>query len=284
MKKKVYIAASDLGVITNGSKNGAEVLYETYRNEDILINKQDDKYIKETNKNIKHKNIKELVKYTESIYKDLNKFDKDDFVMLLGGDHSVVVPSILSSVNRNGNLGVIWIDAHTDYHTLLTTLSGNLHGTPCATINGHNSELSSFHNGEYINEENTVILGARSIDNGEKDNLSNTKVTVITMDEIKQNGIEASINKAFNIASKGTNGIHISYDLDFIDPSLAKGVSTPVKDGASLEDVNTINKILVNNVDKIKSMDVVEYNSLADNDSKTHELAIKIIDNILQNK
>jgi len=284
MKKRIYVAACDLGVTTNGSKNGAEALYEAYKNEDILLNKQDDNYIKDTNPNNKHKNLEELVKYTESIYKDLNKFNKDDFVMLLGGDHSVAVPSVLSSVNRNGKLGVIWFDAHTDYHTLVTTNSGNLHGTPCATINGHNAELSSFHNGDYIKEENTVIFGARSIDSGEKDNLNNRKVTVITMDEIKKNGIEASLNKAFDIAGKGTSGIHISYDIDFIDPSVAKGVSTPVKDGALIQDVDNINKILVNNIDKIKSMDVVEYNSLADDDLNTYKITKKIIDNILDNK
>lgn len=283
MKKKIYVAACDLGVVINGSKDGAEVLYEIYNNEDIILNKQDDKYIKETDSNNRKKNIHELVKYTTSVYNDLKKYNKDDFVMLLGGDHSVAVPSILSSVKRNGKLGVIWIDAHADYHTLLTTTSGNLHGTPCATINGYNKELSSFYDGEYVSEENTVILGPRSIDFKEKENLNKTKVTVITMEEIKENGIEASINKAFDIASKGNQGVHISYDIDFFDPSIAPGVSTPVKDGGLQKDMDIINKSLINNINKIKSMDVVEYNSLEDNKNDTKVLVLSIINNILEN-
>lgn len=283
MKKKIYVAASDLGVTIDGSKNGAEVLYNEYKNEDIFINRQDPSYIKEKDNNNLKKNLNELVKYTSDIYRDLKKLDLDSFILMLGGDHSVAVPSILSSVKRNGNLGLIWIDAHADYHSLLTTTSGNLHGTPCATVNGLNKELSSFYDGEYIKEENTVILGARSVDQGELDNLSNTKVTLITMDEIKEKGIDYCINKAFEIALKDRDGVHISYDIDFIDGDIVHGVSTPVKNGGTINDLEVINKAFKDNIDSIKSIDIVEYNSLNDDDNKTLELTKKIIDNIFLN-
>lgn len=282
MKKYRLIGAgSDLGVNVKGSSLGPRKIFEhiSYNNKVLL--EQDPTYQKQLDSNIKNKNEKELVKYLNKLsaiyYETL---DSNEFPILIGGDHSLAVSSALCSNSVQGPLGIIWFDAHTDYHTHLSTVSGNMHGLPLATINGFDAKWIDIQNNAYIKEENTVIFGARSIDEGEYVNLDKTKVTLITPDEIDSFGIEKALDKAFAIASSNTSGIHISFDIDYLDPSLARGVSTPEIDGCSLENYNTIIDYLSNQMKIIKSFDIVEYNPQYDENDKTLSIVINLLDKV----
>ena len=178
---------------------------------------------------------------------------------------------------------MIWIDAHTDYNTFESTVSGNIHGLPLATINGYkNSDLRTYHDGKIIQPSKTVIIGARSIDDGEKDNVRYSGVTVFTTQDIKEKGVETIMEEAFKIAGYKTKGIHVSYDLDVIDPDICPGVSIPEFDGISEEEAMQINEYLVKNFKDILSFDLVEFNPLRDIDRKTEQIALNILAQIIR--
>lgn len=275
---KYYVGAcSDLGVHIDGTALGPRALF---KDRDVNIKYFDMPTVKKSldPKDLK-KNFTQLHQYLKDIYEYMNGFCKDDFVSLIGGDHSLAISSALSSVNRNGNIGLIWIDAHTDYHTMASTTSGNLHGLPCACINGYgDNDLFDFHQGNFIKPQNTVIIGAHSIDDGEYINLDKTKTKVFTMDEVNERGIKEVFNEALSIALDGTDGIHLSYDLDFLDPKIAPGVSTAVKNGASMSIYEELLAEIVKYRKNFASFDLVEYNPLNDIDEMTKKLALRIID------
>ena len=201
---------------------------------------------------------------------------------MIGGDHSISVASALASQNINHNIGVIWFDAHPDFNTFETTITGNIHGLPLATIAGYNnSSLRIFHNNITVNPENIVVVGARSIDKLEMENLKNANIKIFTTNDIKNLGIEFIIKEALKIAGNNTNGIHISYDLDVIDPIVAPGVSIPEINGISEEEAMVAHDLMLNNK-KVVSFDLVEYNPLKDIDNKTKNIALNILNNTLK--
>lgn len=278
MQKHFIGAASDLGVHVNGASLGPEILFDSLSFEDIKIFKMNRFFKKSTSQDDRHKNFKELYSYLYNLYANIINIPKNDLVLNIGGDHSVAIASALAANLKKGPLGLIWIDAHTDYHTLASTTSGNLHGLPCAVINGYGAhDLAFFHKAPFISEANTVIVGARSIDEGEYENLAHTKVKVIPMEEVFERGIEDVMKEAFAIASFNTEGVHLSYDLDFLDPSIAPGVSTPVKGGGTMDIYEKLLKLMKLYRNAIYSFDLVEFNPLNDIDNKTKELAERIL-------
>ena len=282
---KLILAGSDLGVHIDGASLGPKKVFENIEYENKILLEQNKEYKKELSKEIKNKNEKELVSYLaklSSLYN--NTLKNNEFPIMIGGDHSLAISSALNSNFHQGPLGIIWFDAHADYHIHQTTVTGNLHGLPLATINGKDSNWFKFDNYKYISEENTVIFGARSIDPGEYDNLNKANVTIITQDEIKSLGIEQSLTKAYKIASNNTSGIHISFDLDYLDPSIASGVSTPVNDGGSIKDYSIIKQSFINNINIIKSFDIVEYNSLNDKNNETLNIVLDLLNNVFNIK
>ena len=180
-------------------------------------------------------------------------------------------------------MGVIWVDAHGDYNTFETTITGNIHGLPLAAITGYEKNyLTSFHTGNKYSYANTVIVGGRDIDELEKVNLEDAGIRVFSTEYIHEHGMKNVMEEAIKIATNGTNGIHISWDLDVIDPKIAPGVSVPAKDGINLKEVyEAVNEILKNR-DMVKSMDLVEYNPVLDVENKTKTIAITILENIIK--
>jgi len=204
--------------------------------------------------------------------------------LMVGGDHSTAIASGLASLEKHKNLGLIWIDSHLDYNTFDTTITGNLHGLPLACLNGLNKDLSKFHKGEYFNPLNTVVVGYRAFEENayaEINNIKNMGVTVYTTNEIKEYGIKKILEQAFMIASKGSDGVHISFDLDIIDPVVAPGVSVPEVDGIKLDEVSEIMGYLKEKKDFIKSFDLVEYNPLNDIDGTTLNISIDILKKVM---
>ena len=246
MKTFIAGAGSDLGVHIDGAHLGPVQLMNDlkgfYKGESFSLI-QDENIIKSRNLSDLRKNDYEIDKFNTKLYQKILEKAKDGyFPITIGGDHSVAVASALASAKVHENIGIIWFDAHTDYNTFDTTVTGNIHGLPLAAITGYkNGELRYFHDGNIIQTSKAVVVGARSIDDREKDNIKYSGITVFTTEDIKEKGIEAVVEEAFRIAGDRTKGIHISYDLDLIDPEIAPGVSVPEFDGISEEEAMKIN-------------------------------------------
>ena len=287
MKTIVVGAGSDLGVNIDGAHLGPVQLIndlKSFYQGEILSLLQDDKIIKSRNLSDRRKNEYEIDKFNTALYNKISeKINENYFPILIGGDHSVSVASALASAKKYKNICIIWFDAHTDYNTFDTTVTGNIHGLPLAAITGYkNHELRYFHDGEIIQPAKAVVVGARSIDDWEKDNIKYSGLTVFTNDDIKERGLEAVVEEAFQIAGNRTKGIHISYDLDLIDPTVAPGVSTPELDGITEEDAIKLNKLILNHINDIVSYDLVEFNPLKDENRKTEQLALNLLAQVLR--
>ena len=282
MRPIIFGAGTDLGVHIDGANLGPVQLMNDlksfYKGESMLFERDKD-IIKSRNLSDRRKNEYEIEKFNSNLYKNMvDKMKEEYFPIMIGGDHSAAIASALACAKVNVDVGIIWIDAHTDYNTFETTVTGNIHGLPLAAINGYKcNELRYYHNGKIIQPSRTVIVGARSIDEAEKDNVRYAGVTVFTTEDIKEKGIEAVMDEAFKIAGYKTKGIHVSYDLDVIDPDVAPGVSIPEFDGLSEEEAMGINEYLIKHMDDILSFDLVEFNPLRDIDRKTEQIALNIL-------
>jgi len=287
MRTMIFGAGSDLGVHIDGAHLGPVQLMNDlkafYKGESTILKKDED-IIKSRNLSDRRKNEYEIEKFNTNLYKIMvDKIKEEYFPILIGGDHSVAVASALASAKVNVDIGMIWIDAHTDYNTFETTVTGNIHGLPLAAINGYkNSELRFFHQGKIIQPSKTVIIGARSIDEAEKDNVRYSGVTVFTTEDVKEKGINAIMDEAFKIAGYKTKGIHISYDLDVIDPDIAPGVSIPEFDGLTEEEAMQINEYIINHINEVVSYDLVEFNPLRDVERKTEQIALNLLAQIIR--
>lgn len=287
MKTIIIGAGSDLGVHIDGAHLGpvqlTNDLQSFYKGETISFI-QDENILKSRNLSDRRKNEYEIDKFNTSLYKViLEKIHQEYFPILIGGDHSISVASALASAKEHTEIGIIWIDSHPDYNTFESTLTGNIHGLPLATITGYkNHELRYFHDGNTIHPSKTVIVGARSIDEAEKDNLRYAGVTVFTTQDIKERGVEAIMEEAFEIAGKRTKGVHISYDLDIIDPIEAPGVSIPEFDGISIEEAMKINEHIIKHMEQVTSYDLVEFNPLRDQERKTEQIAVNLLAQIIK--
>ena len=275
-------ANTDLGVHVDGADLGPKVLSDVLNNVKYDVNK--DNIIKSKDKLDLKKNFDAVNNFTKKIFaKELEILENNDFPLMIGGDHSAAIGSALASQKHYQNIGIIWIDAHGDYNTFETTRSGNLHGLPLAAITGYNcDDLTSFITHNHINPRNCVIVGARSIDPWEIGNINDAKVTVFTTDDIHKMGVKKIMDKAFDIALNETCGVHISYDIDVIDPILAPGVSVPEINGINLDEAYKIMDYLASRKRDIKSMDLVEFNPTRDIDNKTRDIAINLLNKYIK--
>lgn len=283
MKITVVNACSDLGVKVNGSDKGPLSLTEIYSKIDEVITVKKENIQKEIEDGNKKRNIKYVNKFNEELYNKI--INVDNFVITIGGDHSIAIGSDLASIKKFNNIGLLWIDAHSDYHNMDSTITGNIHGMPFATISNQNGrELSYFHQGNYYDPKKTVLIGGRDIEDPEYINLEKAGVKIFTTEDIKKLGVEKVMDEAYKIACNGTNGVHVSYDLDVIDPEIAKGVSVKAKDGINEEEAYQIRDEIIKRIDILKSLDLVEYNPLFDTDLKTKEIALNILNKIIDAK
>ena len=286
MKSYIIEACTDLGTHVDGSHLGPDKIIENLNYNHISKIVKDD-IEKSHNPEDKNKNIEAINKFNEELYNcEKSVIEKEFFPITLGGDHSLAIGSALASIKQNKNLGIIWIDSHGDFNTPETTITGNIHGYPFAAICGFgNKDIVKFHDGEFFNPKNAVLVGGRDIDiPGEVNNLKSAGVTVFTTEDILKQGASKIMEEAFRIASNGTNGIHISYDIDSIDPNVAPGVSIPAKNGFGEKEAYEILDSIVDHSSLVKSMDIVEFNPLFDKDDKTLTIARNILNKIVETK
>lgn len=278
-------ACTDLGVDVDGAGLGPNMLTINYENVNKVYIERVKNVNKEKEKGNKKKNLKVLNKFNKKLYKTITKSLKNNKVpIIIGGDHSIAMASALATIKKYKKMGIIWIDAHGDFNTFNTTTTGNIHGLPLAAITGYEKEaLTKFHKGNLYKYENTVIVGARDIEKSEMENLKEAGIIVFSTSEIRKYGVKNIMKKAIEIASNNTKGIHISYDIDIIEPNIAKGVSVPSKNGISLEEADMIVEEILENKKTIKSIDIVEYNPLKDEGEKTRVIVEKIVEKFINN-
>lgn len=201
--------------------------------------------------------------------------------LVLGGDHSISLGSLRGTASTT-DTGVIWFDAHPDVNTQETSPSGNVHGMPLAAALGY-GEFPDWTRAD-IDEENVAIVGLRSVDDGERDLLLDSDITVFTMEDIDRRGIAAVVRDALDVATDGTDGLHVSLDIDWLDPKEAPGVGTPVHGGVTYREAHLAMELIAENHAEngsLRSMDVVEVNPIRDRENKTAELAVELVTSAL---
>jgi arginase len=207
-----------------------------------------------------------------------NALEAQEFPLVLGGDHSIALGSISGVARIHPQIGVIWIDAHADFNTEETTPSGNIHGMILAALAGlGNESLTQIGGwGPKIDKGKIVIIGARDLDPGEQELLRTHHIHVFTMTHIDRHGISAIMQQAIKIAGEGNSPIHLSLDMDSLDPHEAPGVGTPVRGGLSYREAHCAMEMM-NESQRMVSMDVVEVNSILDRKNATALLAVELI-------
>jgi arginase len=201
----------------------------------------------------------------------------------LGGDHSLAMGSVAgvatALAERGERVGLVWLDAHSDIHTPQTSASGNVHGMPIAHLLGHGDrQLSSIASVvPALQPENVVLVGLRDVDPPERDHIRDWGVTAFTMRDIDERGIAAVMRDALEIAGRGTAGVHVSLDMDWLDPIDAPGVGTAVRGGATYREAHTAMEIVADRDEHLFALDVVEVNPVLDRHNRTAELAVGLI-------
>ncbi len=201
------------------------------------------------------------------------------FPLVLGGDHSVAIGSMHGS-SREGDLGAIWFDAHADLNTPETSPSGNVHGMPLAAALGRGLFADQdWAPAPGLHESSIAYVGLRSIDERERELVRDSEMTAFTMADIDERGMTAVVEDALAVATEGTDGIHISLDLDWLDPKTAPGVGTPVRGGVTYREAHAALETVSKRHERenaIRSMDVVEVNPILDEANETATVAAEL--------
>jgi len=197
--------------------------------------------------------------------------------LVLGGDHSIAIGTV-GGVARDRDLGIVWFDAHGDFNTPTTTPSGNVHGMSVAAILGRGAFADSdWAAAPTVDPENVVMVGLRDLDDPEREALRESDVTAFSMTDIDQRGLPAVTREAVDVATDGTDGVHVSLDMDFLDPTEAPGVGTPVRGGASYREGHTAMELVSRAAGPaLASLEIVEVNPILDDHNRTAELAVEL--------
>jgi len=207
---------------------------------------------------------------------------KGQFPLVLGGDHSIAIGTLSGLARHYRNLGVIWFDAHSDLNTAKTSPSGNIHGMSLAVGLGvGDPRLTQIkESGHPIQPKHVVLIGARSIDEGERAYINESGVTCFTMHDIEQMGMEEVIRQALDLLRDTTDGVHLSFDVDSLDPLEAPGTGTPVKGGVSYREAQFALRLL-HESGLITSAEFVEVNPMLEDDNATAEVTVEFIASLL---
>jgi len=204
------------------------------------------------------------------------------FPLVLGGDHSIAVGTvsgIAAVARRQGKKpGLLWVDAHGDINTPDSSPSGNIHGMPVAALLGYGpAELTGIGGkARKLDPANVALVGIRSLDEGEKRRLKETGVQVHTMSDIDRHGIHRVMKKALARVTNGTDYVHVSFDLDAVDPTVAPGVGTPVKGGLDYREAHLIMELL-HDSGVMTSLEMVEVNPILDQGNASAMFAVELV-------
>jgi len=208
--------------------------------------------------------------------------EADEFPIVLGGDHSIAIGSFAGAANHyhkhEQTLGLIWFDAHADMNTPDTTPSGNIHGMPLSALLGFGARELTHVAGfaPKLDPALCAHVGARDIDPGERELIRKLGMRFFTMREIDERGMSACMDDAIAIASKGTAGYTVTFDVDALDPGDAPGSGTLVRGGLTYREAH-LGMELVAEHGGMRMLEVVEINTALDVNNKTAELGVELI-------
>lgn len=228
------------------------------------------------------KNLNSVVATCNAIAKYQHHVIKHgDTPLFIAGDHSAVIGSISGTSYHHDNLGLIWIDAHPDINTDETTVSGNIHGMPVAALlgMGEKSLTKILTSNPKLRPENIVMLGLRDIDPPEQVFLDQLHIKYYTYADVCQNGIRQCIDESIQYLSH-LDAIHLSFDIDSMDPSLMPGVSVPVARGFNKNEVYRMIDAFLTNL-PIAAMDIVEFNMAHDVDHTTSDFLVELTQHVV---
>jgi len=230
----------------------------------------------------KKKYIREIARVCQRLYQlAYESHELGALPIVLGGDHSLAAGSAGASADfaasQGGDLGLLWIDAHGDMNTPATTTSGNVHGMPLAALLGPEpAELSKIGaRSPKFRADRAVLIGVRNLDDQEKQAIRDSKISVFTMKDIDRHGIAVVMKRALALAGKDTRGIHVSFDLDVCDPTIAPGVGTPVKGGLDYREAHMVMEMVADS-GKLAGLDLVEINPILDTTNQTAILGAEL--------
>lgn len=231
------------------------------------------------------KALPQAVAWIEAISDAAYRESEEGFPIFLGGDHLLAAGTVPGIARRASEMGrkqfVLWLDAHTDFHTLETTDSGNLHGTPVAYYTGQKGFEGYFPAlNAAIDPANVCMMGIRSVDPQERSAIQKTKVSVMDMRLIDEHGVAALLRK-FLQRVKDENGLlHVSLDVDFLDPAIAPAVGTTVPGGATFREAHLIMEML-HDSELVTSLDLVELNPFLDERGRTATVMVDLMASLL---
>jgi arginase len=230
------------------------------------------------------KYVRDIAKVCTKLYQTaLMSLEEGAMPLVLGGDHSLAAGSVAAAAEaarktRDLPIGLLWVDAHGDMNTPATSLSGNVHGMPLASVLGPEpSELARIGGfSPKVLPAHTVLIGVRNLDDTEKIAVRDSHVHVFTMKDIDRQGIASIVEQAVNLAGNGTAGIHVSFDMDVCDPLIAPGVGTPVKGGLDYREAHMVMEIVADS-GLLTSLDMVEVNPTLDVQNTTAQLGTELV-------
>ena len=220
--------------------------------------------------------LPEITQVCQAVYEVGRKqIQKGRVPLFLGGDHSIAVGTVAAAA-EDESLGLIWVDAHGDFNTPETSPSGNIHGMPLSALlgEGHPDLVNVGRPGAKIHPDNVVFIGLRDIDTQEKKRIRKSGITAFTMRDIDEQGISSVAAKAV-MKFAHLKRIHLTLDMDALDPVEAPGVGTPVPGGITFREAHLLMETLAD-TGKISSMDLVEINPILDVANKTAMLAVDL--------
>jgi arginase len=228
------------------------------------------------------KYLNEIAETCQGLAETVEKTLNDDMMpMILGGDHSIAAGSVAGVASffrkQSKRIGLIWLDAHGDVNTPESSPSGNVHGMPLASIMGYGApELTELCNFKpKIEPQNVAMVGIRELDTKERQLVKKSGVHVFTMREIDERGMRDVMAEALRFATDDTNGVAISLDMDFLDPTEAPGVGTPVRGGVTYREAHLALEMIADSRSLV-SFELVEINPVVDLHNKTAILGVEL--------
>jgi arginase len=197
--------------------------------------------------------------------------------LVLGGDHSIAVGTV-NGVSQDREVGVLWFDAHGDFNTPATTPSGNVHGMSLAALLGLGEFAESrWAHAPNLCEDNVALVGTRTLDEGERRHVRECDVSTFTMHDIDDRSLPQVVDEAIDVAFDGVDAVHVSLDMDWLDPTEAPGVGTPVRGGVTYREAHLAMEVVAERLgDDMSSLEVVEVNPILDTTNETAELATEL--------
>ena len=244
----------------------------------------------ESGDNPKAKYLQPIVSSCTELASEVEKsINAGEFPLVLGGDHSIVLGTIAGlSANykkTNERLGVLYVDAHGDFNTAETSPTGNIHGECLAASAGFGLDelVNLYFDGQKVDPKNICYFGVRDLDAGERELMHKAGVTVFTVSDIDRLGLADVVKKVKLFFKTHCDVVHISFDMDSLDPSVAPGTGVPVPGGLTYREALLLMEEM-NNLGIVKSMEVVEVNPILDIRNATATMAVNLIGRILGEK